>query len=57
MAVVEPGLIRDFIQNKALRGPEKVSDDGQYDYLLKEPAAIVSDVKDSQLCPKPLAHD
>lgn len=57
MAVVDPDIIRDFIQKKALRGPEKVSAEGQYDFLLTEPAKIVSDIKDRQLCPKPLAHD
>lgn len=57
MPIVDPDIMREFIQNKALKGPEKVSADGQFDFLLKEPATIVSDFEDSQLCPKPLAHD
>lgn len=40
----------NFIQNHALKGPEEIADDGQYNLLLEQPAKIVSDENDSNLC-------
>lgn len=40
----------DFIRNHALRGPEKISRDGQYELMLTEQAKVVSDEDDNNLC-------
>lgn len=51
MSYVNPKLVVTFILSKALKGPEKISDDGQYNIDLLTKAAIVSDLDDSSLCP------
>lgn len=40
----------NFIKNHALKGPEEIADDGQYNLLLEQPAKIVSDENDIKLC-------
>jgi len=51
--MVEPSTVKDFIKSHALKGPEKTSRDGQYNYHLKLPSEVVqgSDIDDSELCP------
>lgn len=44
-------VIVDFIKNHALKGPEEIADDGQYNLLLGQQAKIVSDKNDTNLCP------
>lgn len=51
MSTVQPGIVKNFIKQRGLQGPEKVSRDGQYDLGLKDPAKIVTDIDDSVLCP------
>ena len=51
MSTVYPNSIRQFIKEKALRGPEKLSDDGQFNLNLIEKALIVSNIDDNDLCP------
>lgn len=51
LSAVYPPIILDFIKMNALKGPEKISKDGQYNKLLIENAKIVSDQDDSNLCP------
>ncbi|KAF5307668.1 hypothetical protein FQR65_LT06723 [Abscondita terminalis] len=51
MSMIDPALVIDFIKTRALRGPEMKYDDGQYDYKLMYHANIVSDERDSDLCP------
>lgn len=48
---VDRKAIVDFVQEKGLKGPEGSFTDGQYTYGLLHPSAIVSDEKDSVLCP------
>lgn len=51
MSYVNPTVVKQFIWQKALRGPEKISRDGQFrDGLLKS-SDIVTDSSDSVLCP------
>ena len=52
MSTVDPEIVTTFIKERALRGPEKYSKDGQYTLGLKVPAEIVSDGNDSELCPR-----
>lgn len=51
MSYVDPELVEQFIIEKALRGPEVVSDDGEFEDGLLKKAEIVSDTVDSKLCP------
>jgi hypothetical protein len=51
MSTVQPDIVKSFIKQHGLRGPEKLSQDGQYDLGLKVPAEILTDVDDSVLCP------
>ncbi|KAK6620410.1 hypothetical protein RUM44_006811 [Polyplax serrata] len=51
MSVVYPNAVRKFIRERALRGPEKLPDEGQYTMFLKEQSVVVSDFEDSKLCP------
>lgn len=43
-------VVVDFIRNHALRGPEKVSQDGQYDLMLTQHAKVISGEEDTNLC-------
>ncbi|CAG5114916.1 unnamed protein product [Candidula unifasciata] len=52
MSNVDLPLMVNFIKTRALNGPERVSRDGQYDVGLLRHAGIVSDVEDSELCPR-----
>lgn len=52
MSTVQPGIVTNFIRQHALRGPEKISRDGQYDMNLKVPAEVLTDLDDSVLCPR-----
>jgi hypothetical protein len=52
MSTVQLGIAKNFIKQHALRGPEKVSREGQYDLDLEVPADILTDVEDSVLCPR-----
>lgn len=51
MSKVQPQLVVQFIRGSALRGPEHKSTDGQFDFELRKPAAVVSDQDDHTLCP------
>lgn len=52
MSYVNPSAVRKFIRQHALRGPEQISTDGDFMEGLISQAKIVTDVKDSNLCPK-----
>ncbi|KDR15445.1 uncharacterized protein LOC110833602 isoform X1 [Zootermopsis nevadensis] len=52
MSTVQAGIVKNFIKQHALRGPEKLSRDGQYNLDLEVPAVILTDVEDSVLCPR-----
>ncbi|KAL0268504.1 UNVERIFIED_CONTAM: hypothetical protein PYX00_010423 [Menopon gallinae] len=43
--------VQRFIKEHALQGPEKLADEGQYEFLLLKEAKIISDFNDSRLCP------
>lgn len=43
-------VVVDFIRDHALKGPEKISRNGQYDLALFQPAKIVSNEEDTDLC-------
>ncbi|XP_066995743.1 uncharacterized protein [Anabrus simplex] len=51
MSVVQPDIIKDFIKQHALQGPEAVPADGLYDEGLLVPAKIVSNIEDYYVCP------
>ena len=51
MSYVDPEVVEQFIIEKALHGPEAVEADGDFDDGLLKKAEIVSDIKDSMLCP------
>uniref|UniRef100_U5EP30 Putative secreted protein n=1 Tax=Corethrella appendiculata TaxID=1370023 RepID=U5EP30_9DIPT len=55
-SVFHPNMVKDFIRNSALRGPEQTPRDGQYDSLLIEHAKIVSTEMDTNLCPPSINH-
>lgn len=40
----------NFIQTYALKGPEEISRDGQYNLMLTEKARFMSDENDSKIC-------
>ncbi|KAL0124369.1 hypothetical protein PUN28_006298 [Cardiocondyla obscurior] len=50
MSYVNPTVVKRFIQKKALRGPEKNADNGQFKDGLLSQSSIVSDEVDSMLC-------
>jgi len=51
MSYVNPTIVSRFIQKRALHGPEKIPDDGQFEDGLLSRASIVTDEVDSVLCP------
>ncbi|KAJ8917604.1 hypothetical protein NQ315_000087 [Exocentrus adspersus] len=51
MSKVSDEVVVGFIKSHALKGPEKVSRNGQYDLALSSSAKIVSTVDDIKLCP------
>lgn len=51
MSYVNPHLVTAFIREHALRGPEKIPRDGDYDEGLLNRAQTVSDLDDTRLCP------
>ncbi|KAG7198824.1 hypothetical protein KM043_001795 [Ampulex compressa] len=51
MSTVNPTLVKKFIRERALQGPEQVPDDGNFKDGLSRRARIVSDPLDSTLCP------
>lgn len=51
MSVVSTEISVSFIQKYALKAPEKLADQGQYEHLLIKNASVVSDYQDSRLCP------
>ncbi|KAK3921906.1 Tumor protein p53-inducible protein 13 [Frankliniella fusca] len=53
MSAINVDVVKDFIKQNALHGPEKISRDGQYDAGLIREAKIVSDTEDTDLCPPP----
>jgi len=55
-SVFDETLVTDFIKKRAKTGPERVSRDGQYKKLLVNPAKVVSDANDSEICPKVQVH-
>lgn len=50
MSKVDINIVTQFIMKNALHGPENVSNDGQFIENLLEPAEVVSDISDSNLC-------
>lgn len=56
-SVLQREVVEDFIREHALKGPERISRDGQYDHLLLEPAQVVSTADDEVLCPKHRRRD
>lgn len=52
MPDVNPNRVIEFIEAKALNGPEHLSFDGQYDHLLLEHAKVVSTEDDEIICPR-----
>jgi len=52
MSYVNPTVVTHFIRKKALRGPERNADDGQFEDGLLSRSSIVTDPLDSVLCPK-----
>jgi len=52
MSTVNLEIVKEFIKQNALEGPEKVSRDGMYDTELLSSAEIVSDPEDTDLCPE-----
>ncbi|XP_053687903.1 uncharacterized protein LOC128737312 [Sabethes cyaneus] len=51
-SVLQREIVEDFIRIYALRGPEQVARDGQYEELLVEPAKIISTLEDEVICPR-----
>lgn len=51
MSVVDTELVVAFIRMNALQGPEKKSQNGQYNGGIIDLAKIVSDDDDNSLCP------
>ncbi|XP_075221090.1 uncharacterized protein LOC142324201 isoform X1 [Lycorma delicatula] len=56
MSHVHQHNVERFIKEHALQGPEKLSQDGNYDYLLEKPAEIITTVDDDTLCPNSIQH-
>lgn len=51
MSYVNPTVVKRFIQKRALQGPEKIIDDGQFQDGLMSRPSIVTDEADTVLCP------
>lgn len=51
MSYVNPTVVSRFIKTRALRGPEKIASDGQFEDGLLSQSSIVTDEVDSMLCP------
>ncbi|XP_012059423.1 PREDICTED: uncharacterized protein LOC105622616 [Atta cephalotes] len=51
MSYVNPTIVERFIQKRALQGPEKIIDDGQFQDGLMSRSNIVTDEADTVLCP------
>lgn len=52
MSHVNQEKVTNFIEKHALRAPEQIFQDGDFDDQLLEKAKIVSDEQDSVLCSK-----
>lgn len=52
MSYVNPEVVTEFIRSHALRGPEEISRDGDFVEGLIRRAKLVSDFKDTVLCPR-----
>lgn len=50
MPEVNPEIAIEFIKRHALKGPEDISRDGQYDLLLSEPAELINGKEDGNVC-------
>lgn len=51
MSYVTPSVVRKFIIDKSLRGPEKIARHGGFSEYIIKLSEIVSDQKDTFLCP------
>ncbi|KAG8225931.1 hypothetical protein J437_LFUL005967 [Ladona fulva] len=53
MSTVDAGAVKKFIVDRALKGPEKLSVDGQFGFGLQVPSEVVkgSNYNDDNLCP------
>ncbi|XP_053983537.1 uncharacterized protein LOC128878902 [Hylaeus volcanicus] len=51
MSYVNHKVVTAFIREHALRGPEAIARDGDFDEALLRPAKLVSDFEDTTLCP------
>ncbi|XP_055537761.1 uncharacterized protein LOC129725698 [Wyeomyia smithii] len=56
-SVLQREIVEAFIRQYALKGPEQLSRDGQYEELLLEPAQVVSTIEDEVICPKHRRRD
>lgn len=52
MSKVDPDIVVDFIRQNALKGPEQVSRDGQFEQQLLRHAEVVTTIDDEKLCPR-----
>lgn len=57
MSVPHPDIVRDFIKNNAIRGPEMTPEDGLFTMFFQEAAEIVSDIDDTRLCPNGMVFE
>ncbi|KAK9878677.1 hypothetical protein WA026_023124 [Henosepilachna vigintioctopunctata] len=53
LSKVDPEMVINFIRKFAYKAPEKVTNDGQYDKNLLEPASIKFKGQENSLCPLP----
>jgi len=51
MSYVDIEIVKRFISSYALRGPEQIADDGQFEDGLLSQSRIVTNQEDSVLCP------
>lgn len=49
-SVIDQNLVMEFIRTNALKGPEKISRDGQFNQTIIEAAKLVTTVDDDELC-------
>ncbi|XP_044734581.1 uncharacterized protein LOC123296931 [Chrysoperla carnea] len=52
MSKIDPDIVVDFIRENALKGPEQVSRDGQFEQQLLRHAEVVTTIDDEKLCPR-----
>lgn len=50
MSKISPEVVINFIKQHALKGPEALSRNGQYSFLLEQPAEFLNGEDDSIVC-------